>query len=228
MNGKNKRVISFVLLIVIVILNVFTLISCAKDREYDEQTVLAEAEKLIKASVILNDIYYGQGIPFIKNEAYADGVYYMADGVYLDAKGINTVDDIKRMTESVFSKKLSGIMISSTLSSIYEGEQIKIYSRYYQSYDPLTDEPLSIMVYKDAKIILEDSIAYDYTTLCVLGSEKQRVYVQIDATVTTKDNKSCTNKLKIALIEEENGWRLATPSYTSYVDMDYYNDLQNK
>ena len=228
MNKEIKRIISFVLLIVVVILNVFSLISCAKDREYDEQIVLAEAERLIKESITLNNIYYGNGIPFVKNEAYSDGVYYMADGIYLDSLGISTVDDIKRMTESVFSKEMSEIMIGATLSSIYEGEEIKIYSRYYQSYDPLTDEPISIMVYKDAKILLDDTVVYDYNTLRVIGSEKERVYVEINAAVTNKDGKSCTNKLKIALIEEENGWRLATPSYTSYVDMDYYNDLKNQ
>lgn len=222
-----KKLISLILITIVVIFNAFTLISCARDREYDEAVVLAEAEKLIKQSVTLNEIYYGKGIAYDKNDSYSEGSYYPADDTVLRGLEIETLDDLKEMTRRVFSKELSDAMINATLSSVYEGDEIKINSRYYQKYDALTDEPSGIMVCSNAKILLSDDVEYDFDTLCVTGSKKQVVYVQIKATATRDDGKSSRNTLSIGLIEEADGWRLCTPSYTSYFDENYYNDLQN-
>ena len=221
-----KKLISLILLTAVVIFNMFSLISCANDREYDEETVLSEAKRLIEKSILLNEIYYGEGIAYEKNDSYADGSYYPADSAVLKNLGIETLDDIKEMTKEVFSKELSGTMIDATLSSIYEGDEIKIYSRYYQKFDSLTNEPVSIMVYSSAKVLLTDDVEYDFTTLKATGSKRETVYVEIKATATRDDGESSENTLSIGLIEEENGWRLCTPTYTSYSDEDYYNDLQ--
>ena len=152
----------------------------------------------------------------------------MADYYETARLGINDLDDLKEMTRAVFSASLSSSMINASTSSIYEGEQLLLYSRYYQKYDPLTNEPIDIMVYSKFNPFLTDDVVYDYDSIADVGSKGEVVYVTINAVATNKDGESQTNVLKIGLIEEKDGWRLDTPTYTSYIDREAYEDLKNK
>ena len=223
-----KRLISLVLLIIMVSTVCFSLFGCARNREYNAEEVISAAKELIKKSETLNYIYYGDGLPYVYDSSSADGVYFVADYYETARLGINDLDDLKEMTRAVFSASLSSSMINASTSSIYEGEQLLLYSRYYQKYDPLTNEPIDIMVYSKFNPFLTDDVVYDYDSIADVGSKGEVVYVTINAVATNKDGESQTNVLKIGLIEEKDGWRLDTPTYTSYIDREAYEDLKNK
>lgn len=222
------KITSFLLTVVVILLS-FSMFSCAKNREYDADVVVKEAEKLIKASETLNFIYYGSGIPYVTDESYANGYYYMADSLAASEMGINTLDDLKKKTKEVFGADMYNMMVNTKLGNVTDSDgNIVNYARYYQKYDDTTGEPEYIMVYKNAEILLKDTVSYDYESLCAVESKRETVYVEIDAQVTTPEGKKQQRTLRIGLIEEENGWRLATSTYASYYDSDRYNELQKK
>lgn len=223
-----KRLISVILLIIMVTSACFSLFGCAFNREYDPEEVADAARELIKKSEVLNSIYYGEGLPYLNDPSYAEGLYFVADYYEMTKLGISNLDDLKDMTRSVFSKVLAESMINASTSSVYEGEELILFSRYYQKYDPLTNEPVDIMVYSKFNPFLTDEVVYDYESVIATHSERDVVYVTINAVATNEDGESQTNVLKIGLIEEEDGWRLSTPTYTSYIDREEYEKLENK
>ncbi len=218
--------IKSILLTLVVIFMIFINTGCKKNREYNEVEVLAAAEDLIKKSEKLNEIYYGTGIAYEKNESYADGVYYPASTLHLDKFGISTIDDLKNLTKKCFTEELSNTIFSTKLSSVSDEDGIKSYSRYYQKYSAVDDSPECIMVYKDAPILLTDEVVYDYSSLIVEGSNRETVYVILNITVTNSEGKSQTQEKRIALIEENDGWRIDSPTYARYLDEKYLNEFQ--
>jgi hypothetical protein len=77
------------------------------------------------------------------------------------------------------------------------------------------------MVYKDAKVFLEDTVIYDYDSMKVSDVDEEIIYVTLSVTVINSENKSQTSSLTVGLIEEENGFRLDTPTYKTYIKDDY-------
>ena len=217
-----KKTVSLILIIVTVF---FNLVSC--NRKYDEAEVKEEAARLIAASVDLNEIYWGRGIAYINDASGSNGAYYEANFFDLIKYDIRTVDDLKAKTELVFSEAYCESIFATAFSSVIDQEELQIYARYYQKYEDENETvPTAIMVYSLAKVLLTDEIEYHYDTIEVVGSKKKTVYVTIEISVTRED-KTQTKVLKIGLLEEKNGWRLDTPTYSSYNEKeDDYNDLQ--
>lgn len=219
---KNK----LFLLTIVVIISLFFCVSCGKDRKYNEDEVIKAAEELIKKSEMLNDIYYGKGIDYIKDESTADGAYYEADYISLNRFGVENINDIKNMTYECFTKNLSSSMINTILTSVSDDDGIQRYSRYYQKYNALDNKEECIMVYKDAIVYLTDDVVYDYSSIRVSRVEKEEVFVKISVSVTDKEKRTQTKEIEISLLEESDGWRINSPTYTKYVDREYYEDLQ--
>ena len=210
----------------VVIMSLFFSVSCEKNREYDESDVLYYSENLIKNSIILNEIYYGSGIPYTKDESLADGYYYPASSEYLSKIGIVNIEDIKELTRLCYTEAVSESIIKTKLSSIWSDSGIISYARYYQKYNSLDDSEECIMVYKDSPILLTDTVEYDYDSLYVSGVKGMEVFVKITVNITREDKKSQKREIEIGLLEESGGWRLNSPTYARYVDYDYYNDLK--
>ena len=83
------------------------------------------------------------------------------------------------------------------------------------------------MVYSKALVLLKDEVSYNFDTLEVIGSKKEIVYVTLTVEVR-RDENTQMRTLKVGLIEEDNGWRIDTPTYMSYVENNDYEDLQDK
>ena len=216
--AKKERIKSIIILIIA---------GANKNRKYDEQEVVSAAKELILKSEVLNDIYYGEGILYEKNDSEANGYYYPADSVSLKKFGVNNIEDIKTLTKECYTVSLSNNIISTKLSSVSDEDGILSYARYYQKYDALDKEKEEcIMVYINAPVYLTDTVVYDYDSICVSGVKGEEVFVTVKVTVTTKDGKKQTQDLKVGLLEESNGWRLNSPTYAKYIDRQYYEDLQ--
>ncbi len=220
-----KKIISILLLAALLC----SFISCGdKNRKYDENEVKLAAEELIRSSAELNRIFWGEGIGYIDDASFSVGYYYPADMFSLYNYGIETVEDLKKKTKKVFSEAYSQNIFSTVLSSLTDGDGIYAFARYYQKYsDAENKEPECIMVYSKAIVLLNDEVSYNFDTLEVVGSKKETVYVTLKVDVK-RDEKIQTRELKVGLIEEENGWRIDTPTYISYVENDDYEDLQDK
>jgi hypothetical protein len=195
--------------------------SCTKNREYDEAQVLSAAKELIKESEKLNEIYYGKGILWNPDANYSNGSYYRADENSLKNFGIETLDDLKSKTRDTYTLAMSNVIIEKKLSSISDDFGIQSYARYYEN--DLGDEKY-IMVYKDAEVLLDGATEYHYDDIYVKGSVGDIVYVVISVTVSDKDKNTQKRELKIGLFEENGIWKLDTPTYIKYTDLDYYYD----
>lgn len=218
------------LLIIIVILTLNFTVSCTKNRKYDEAEVTLAAKELLKKSEKLNYIYYGYGIEYEMNESEANGAYYRADSLSLERLGIQTVADIENLTYETYTSALSQTVISTKLNggSLDEESTVMNYARYYQKTNALDGSDECIMVYKLAEIYLTDETEYLYDTLRAVGSEGESVLIEVDVKVTNSEGKEQIQTLKFTLLEENNGWRINSPTYVKFVNREYYEDLQNK
>ncbi len=207
------------LLTLVVIFSAFSLNSCkekVKDREYNEGEVLEAARTLIKKSETLNEIYYGHGIEYdIGDTSNANGYYYPADLMSLDKYGVTNVEDIKRLTRECFTTGQSDYMINTVLSSIRDSSGDIIYfARYYQEYETLNESvEKCVMVYSRYEVLLVDTVEYLYDTLRVVDVEGEIIKVEIEAKATSPKGSTQTKRVIINLIEEDNGFRIDSPTY---------------
>ncbi len=219
-----RRALKPIVCLLLTALVMLSLASC--NRRYDEDEVIASAEGLLRKAEVLNEIYYGRGIQYTTS-GYIDGYYYEADPIHLNSLGFKTVEELKNKTLEVFTYGYAEQIFETKLSAIEDETGIQQMTRYYQKYDgPNVLAPICIMVYSKAPVLLKDEIVYDYASLRVMGSKKQTVLVEIDATVTNEEGKSQTVTVNLNLIEEDDGWRIDNPCYANYNDsMDKYNEL---
>jgi len=215
-----KRLISSLLLLITFIV---ALTSC--DVKYDEAEVKAAAKELIEESVLLNDIYWGEGLPHSDDKNTSDGVYYTALESYHYSLGFKTIDELKTLTEKTFSKGFCQTQIYPTiLESVQDGDKAIILSRYYQKYGGKNfNVPEYIMVNSTWKKILDSEVEYDYESIVVKGSDEERVYVTLKATVKKDGYDPQTREIEIALVEEDDGWKIDSPTY-----LNYYHTENNK
>ncbi len=213
-----KKII-IILAVLLIILTVTLLVFCnkedeVKNREYDAEIVVSEAKDLIKKSESLNELLWGEGIKYDSNPAYASGYYYRADELSLDTWGIETVEDINSLMRKTFSEGYSNQIFASTVfSSANDADGNLIhFARYIQKGDDSSLE--YIQVYSKWEPFLYDSAVYDYTSVRAIESKGERVYVQINCSVTDSETKKTENKtVTVALIEESAGWRIDSPTY---------------
>lgn len=217
---KKLMKIKAFLLTIVVIFSVFSINSCKKerkkDREYNEAQVVAAAIELIKKSEKLNDIYYGYGIECDTGDINnANGYYYPADVLSLEKFGVVNTNDIKSLTKECFSISQSEYMINNTFAPVRDsGGEIVHFSRYYQEYDALDPtQEKCIMVYSKYEPLLIDTVEYLYDTVRVCDVDGEIIIVEIEVNVTNKSGNVQNKKIKVNLIEEENGFRLDSPTY---------------
>ena len=218
-----KKIVSLIILFAVV----FSLVSCG-DRKYDEAEVKAAAAELIPKTEMLNEIFWGKGIPYFEDTNTSNGNYFEASYAALKEYGFSTIAELDALTRAAFSTEYADIIMSTCTSSISDEEGVQILARYYQKYtDEKMTEPECIMVYTKALYFLEDKVEYDYDSITVTHSKKDTVFVTINCTVRTDDGKTQDKTLEIGLVEEADGWRIDTPTYASY-DKDYYDKVENK
>lgn len=194
-------------LLLLVIFCIFSVCSCNKNRSYDEQEVLSAAESLLSKVGTLNTVYFGEGINYL-SERVGEGSYCEADPIHLNALGFTTLTELELLTLEVFSDGCAENIIRTKLEPITVDGQIIELARYYQDYDVESGEETVIMVNKNLKSVFDDRMVFDYSTLKVLGSEGERVLLEIDVTVKNKDGLTKVIKQSVTLIEESDGWRL--------------------
>ncbi len=215
-----KKLLSIILALVMI----SSLISCERDREYDEAEVIAAASELIEKSHRLNELFYGRGLEF--SEEGGVGKYKPATSESLEKFGISTLEDMKSLTREIFSESYCEVIFgSSVFTSTKLDDVIKVYARYYQSYDD-GENPDSIMVLSDYEYSLKGS--YEYKgDLRVVDVEGDVIVVRASVVAVSESGKSKSLDFDIRLYEESYGWRLTTPTYVVYNEYtDIYDNLK--
>ena len=227
MRNAKTRLVSL-LIAVILILSVTTLSSCDKRIKFDEAEVVAAARTLLKEAEFLNEVYYGSGIEYTENEDYDIGYYSRASSAHLEILGFSTIDELKVITEKTFSDGYSSLLYSTILGNLTDDTSIVSAARYFQNHNEETKESY-IMVRSTYIPMFKDTIVYDYDSLRAEGSNKEKVFVSVNATVTNSDGKSQTVTLTVNLVEESDGWKIDNPTYANYNELkDRYDELKDQ
>lgn len=219
--GKIAIIVAALLLVALIVWIIVASIKKSNeipDREYDAAEVEAAARVLLEESKLLNYIYWGKGIPYVSDESLSSGSYYAADETYLAEIGISTIQDLRDKTSKVFSDEMCEWIYSTVLSSVYGDASVAGLSRYEQVWGGKNnDEPEYIRVYSEADYWLVDEVEY-HPSVEALRSKGEKVYVNVLVTVTSPEGKVMNQNLEIALVEEDDGWRLDSPTYARYYE----------
>ena len=97
---RSKFFIKTLSLMLVLVVSTSAFTSC--NRSYDEKEVLTAAEELLRKAVMLNEVYYGNGIS-TKDTGHRNGNYLEADAIHLSRLGFETVEDLKNLTRDVFT-----------------------------------------------------------------------------------------------------------------------------
>ena len=213
------------LALVLSLIFICSLISCSEEkynREYDAEKVEAIANELIAKSIVLNDILYGKGIGYKEDDSTE--IYKVADEKSLEKLGIEHLSDVEPRLRSVFSKAYVDTVYSSDIfTPLVEDDITKSYARYFEDEDK--DGKTTIYVNKYYSFALKNKYEYIGDVKAV-RSEGDYVIVSATVRATREGGISKDFKLEIKLIEESEGWRLASPTYKVYNEYtDIYEDM---
>lgn len=205
---KSKKIFTF--LLALTLLFSFSLTSCG-DRDYDEEEVIAASRELLLKSIEVNKVFYGEGLILDEDTNFSNGSYYPAYELQFENLSFNDIEGLKKLTESVYTKDLSELIFSTKLSSVEDENYVISLARYYQRDD---DFIRCIMIYKDAEVLYTNEVDYIYDSIKVIGADGEYIKITVDTVLTDKEGSSETVNIELKLLEEENGFRLDTLSFT--------------
>ena len=205
-----KKLGAFILVISLLLT---LLVGC--DRDYDEDEVKSAATELLEKSILVNEIFYGEGIPYNKSSYLTNGIYSPAKASYLSSIGVSSTEDIKSLAREVYTEGLCEIIFETKFSSIKDSEgNIKVYRRYYD----YTSDGVSYIMANTEKnaVIYDNDVEYLYETLTVLGADGEYINIEVDVLLTNPVGQKRTATVELKLLEEDNGFRLDTWSYVKF------------
>ena len=198
---KSKKIFTF--LLALTLLFSFSLTSCGE--------VIAASRELLLKSIEVNKVFYGEGLILDEDTNFSNGSYYPAYELQFENLSFNDIEGLKKLTESVYTKDLSELIFSTKLSSVEDENYVISLARYYQRDD---DFIRCIMIYKDAEVLYTNEVDYIYDSIKVIGADGEYIKITVDTVLTDKDGSSETVNIELKLLEEENGFRLDTLSFT--------------
>ena len=225
MRGKKTKIISLIL-VAVMILGILSLTSC--NRSYDKAEVEEAAKNLLKDVDLLNKVYFGSGIRYHEADI-GKGVYRRAESSHLEELGFSTIEELKIMTERVFSDDYCQDIYSSKFSGLKDGITVIELARYYEAVDEETQETYIVVNSDPGLIIFKDTVEYDYDSVRAEKAKKEKVYVSVDVTVTNSEGKSQKRTITITMVEDEDGWKIDGPTFANYDELlDVYDKLKDQ
>lgn len=189
-----------------------------RDREIDREEVLREGRRLAERSILLEDIFYGKGIPYREEETLREGHYYPAVPTVGEKYGFQTVEEMRLLTYATYQTDMAEAILSTKLSPIQDGNMLVSAARYYQKYREDKTTPECIMVYSEAVVLLTDTLDYRLDGLEVDHVKGEVIYLSLPVTVTRADGKQQQRTVVFSIVEQADGYRITSPTYARYVE----------
>lgn len=192
--------------------------------EFSEIEVKEAACELLSSSVLLNDIYFGCGMPATEDDKDDRGNYSPIDPLWAEVHGLKSIEDLRNLTRATFSESIYGdlerlFLTGATVDGVG-------YSHYIDGYgeekEDKTRDHLGIFVHKnresDFKVYATQSTSFDLDSLTVIGAEGKRVKIELDVTVTdSADGRTMKARRHLYLVREADGWRLDSHSKATLI-----------
>ena len=198
-----KRILSFLLTAVLL----FSLASCGGSGLSDDAIRDIYAD-LIEASYVLNDVYYGDGLPFVNDPetmATLAGASSRFSYMPVDKSApFQSEAEIREATLAVFSQPMCDHLFTLAFEGMSTGDdETVVYARYIEMNEILT-----------VRIDLADEAlpmgrVYDLSGMDILNQNGSRIVASF---ATSVDGKPSVN-VKLTLVNTPDGWRLDSPTY---------------
>lgn len=218
------RAVGKIILTALIMTLLLSLVSCEKDREYNEGEVIAAAEELLSKVKPINEIYYGKGLQYAEDSG--SGIYKAATEESLSYFGISSIEELKAKTLEIYSDSRSDVMFNTVLEAISDDGVIRHYARYYDYTDE--EENSFVMVNSKYEYYLTGDIEY-LPGIRVTDVEGEVIVISVPVRLTSESGKIKETSLEIRMLEESDGWRFTTPTHAVYNESsDAYEDLLDK
>ena len=198
-----KRILSFLLTAVML----FSLASCGGSGLSNNEIRDIYAD-LIEQSYLLNDVFYGDGLPFTNDPetmASLAGASSRFSYMPVDKNALlQSEAEIREATLAVFTKSMCDHLFTLAFEGMStDDEETVVYARYIEMEDILT-----------VRIDLADEAlplgrVYDLSTMDILNQNGSRIVASF---ATSVDGEPSVN-VKLTLVKTADGWRLDSPTY---------------
>ena len=198
-----KRILSFFLMALLL----FSLASCGGSRLSDDEIRDVYAD-LIEQSYLLNDVYYGDGLPFVNDPetmATLAGAISRFSYMPVDKNAVlKTEAEIREATLAVFTQPMCDHLFTLAFEGMSTGDdETVVYARYIEQNEILT---VRIDLAEEA---LPLGRVYDLDSMDILNQNDNRIVASF---ATSVDGKPSVN-VKLTLVKTADGWRLDSPTY---------------
>ncbi len=189
------------LIILILLVSVLCLPSCVK--KLTEEEAIATANALVEASIPLNEIYYGKGLPYDKS---ADDKALLYAPV-TDLAAYLTEGELREATLKVFTEEYAESIFTMFLTG-YSDEETGgvIYARYVDNGERLT-------VNLGAEPLVEKERTYDLSSAEIVKLKRKMITVSYNTLVDGKEDIKVEVTLRLCETETGNVWRIDSPTY---------------
>lgn len=228
--GIIKKIIFFIVIAALVGFLIWAIVGGGDDEDeggdivYDEAEVRAAAIERLKESVLLNEIFYGAGMPEL--EGASDdliGGYVPIDPAYAESHGLNSVDDLKLLVQNTFSYTMYGDIERLFLTGASgDGTNFAHYIDGQGEKDEDGNrEHLGIFVWvnrvpeydRQSTVRPTQTTSFDYDSVTVIGAEGNRVKIEVNCTVRdSRDGREVNVRRALYLVNEYGRWKLDSHS----------------
>ena len=198
-------------LFAVFVLSVFTLSACGKSGLSADE-IRETYKELVEASYVLNEIYYGEGLPYIEDEDAVAALHGLAEGTDVSVHYMpvskeapfQTESEIREATAAIFSPAVCETMYEIAFTGVStEDESMIAFARYIEQ-----DAFLTVRI-DLAETALRVGRTYDFSAMTVVADEPDRITASFPSFL---DGKKSVN-VKITMIKTADGWRLDSPTY---------------
>ncbi len=185
--------------------------SCGMSSFTDEEIRTAAAE-LIEASIPINEIYFGKGLPAVaedSDQAEAFSSEIRTDATLLsylpvaEEAGYASIDDIKAATEEVYSQSYCTYLYEMAFFGISTDDAEASHARYQET------ESGILAVCKDLSVL--DTRTYDTeeNNIKVQKKSGNTAVVEVQSYIEGEADV----KVSVQMLYEDGAWRLDSPTY---------------
>ncbi len=186
-------------LVFLAVVMIFSLVSCSS---HSDEEIIEAAKTLIEKSYIINEIYYGKGLPTTDE----DSLGFSSNYAIVDTScGFASVEDIKKATAEVYASDYCEHLYVVAFEGLSTDDRESVsYARFMDDY---TDKLTMLKEIKETGADLNRT--YDFSTIVVEKCVRNIATIKIMSLVDGKEDKELT----INLILEDGQWKLNTPTY---------------
>lgn len=185
--------------ILLAVLMIFSLVSCSA---HSDEEIIEAAKTLIEKSYIINEIYYGKGLPVTEDDSLGFASKY---AIVDTSCGFSTVEDIKKATAEVYASDYCEHLYVLAFEGISTEDRESVsYARFMDDY---TDKLTMLKEIRETGADLKRT--YDFSTIIVEKCVRDVATIKVMSLVDGKEDK----ELKITLVYENEQWKLSTPTY---------------